>query len=208
MVRKLLFKPEDLNIVTTLIAGVDEVGRGAGCGPVVAAAVILPKTFSHPDLNDSKKMTKKTREALYPIIIEQAIAVGIGVVHHDVIDEINILNATFRAMHQALDKLSTTPEYLLIDGDRFKSFLNIPFKCITQGDGKIISIAAASVVAKVYRDKYMSELSKQFPEYGWANNSGYLTKEHREAIKKHGLTAVHRRTFIKDDLLVKTEKLF
>ncbi len=153
-------------------------------------------------------MTKKTREELYPIIIENAIAVGIGVVHHKDIDEMNILNATFKAMHIALDKLTTTPEYLLIDGNRFKSFLNIPFKCITQGDAKIKSIAAASIIAKVYRDRFMSELSKKFPEYGWSSNSGYLTKEHREAIKEHGLTPVHRRTFIKDELLVKTDKLF
>lgn len=153
-------------------------------------------------------MTKKQREFLYPIIIENAIAVDIGIVHNTVIDEINILNATFKAMHKALDKLETTPEFILVDGDKFKSFLNIPFKCIPQGDAKIISIAAASVIAKVYRDRYMTELGKKFPNYGWSNNAGYLTKEHREAIMQHGLTPLHRRTFIKDELLIKTQKLF
>jgi ribonuclease HII len=208
MVRKLLFKPENIIIETDLVAGVDECGVGSGAGPVVAAAVILPSSFSHPDLNDSKQMTKKQREFLYPIIIEKAFAVGIGVIHNNVIDEINILNATFKAMHKALDKLETTPEFILVDGDKFKSFLNIPFKCIPQGDAKIISIAAASVVAKVYRDRFMVELGKKFPNYGWSNNAGYLTKEHREAIMRHGLTPLHRRTFIKDELLIKTQKLF
>lgn len=153
-------------------------------------------------------MRKKQREDLYPIIIEKAIAVGIGVIHNKIIDEINILNATFQAMHKALDKLDTTPEFILVDGDKFKSFLHIPFKCIPQGDAKIISIAAASVVAKVYRDRFMVELAKKYPVYGWANNAGYLTKEHRDAIKSHGITPLHRRTFIKDDLIIKQEKLF
>jgi ribonuclease HII len=208
MVRKLIYAPNELNLQNKFVGGIDEVGRGAGAGCVVAACVILPESFSHPDLNDSKKMSKKTREELYPIILKNATSVGIGLVDNHTIDEINILNATFRAMHYAIKKLSVIPDFLLVDGDRFKSYSNIPFKCIVQGDGRIISIAAASVVAKVYRDKLMSELSKKYPNYGWANNSGYLTKEHREAIIKNGLTPEHRRTFINDNLLIKTPKLF
>jgi ribonuclease HII len=208
MVKKLIFAPTELQLDAKLVCGVDECGVGSGAGPVVAAAVILPITFSHPDLNDSKQMSKKQRELLYPIIMEQAIAVGLGVINNNIIDDINILNATFKAMHKALDGLKVTPEYILVDGDKFKQFLNIPFKCIPQGDGKIISIAAASVIAKVYRDRFMVECGKKFPNYGWSNNAGYLTKEHREAIKEHGLTPLHRRTFINDELLIKTTKLF
>ena len=208
MVRKLLHKPENLNIDTELIAGIDEVGRGCGAGPVVAAAVILPESFTHPLLNDSKKMTKKQRDELYPIIKQNAITYAIGIIHNNVIDDVNILNATYLAMHQSLDKLSIRPEYLLVDGDKFKSYQNIPYTCIPQGDAKIKSIAAASILAKVYRDDFMKRLSEKFPEYGWQKNAGYLTKEHREAIQTHGITKVHRKTFIKDELLLKQTGLF
>lgn len=211
MIKKLLYKPPHVSDDYKYIVGIDEVGQlscGTGAGPVIAAAVILPIDFSHPDLNDSKKMTKKQREALYPIILEKAIAVEIGSVDNNEIDKINILNARFKAMHIALSKLKVRPGFVLVDGDKFKQFQDIPFHCIPQGDGKIISIAAASVVAKVYRDNLMVELGKEYPNYGWANNAGYLTKEHREAIKKYGLTPLHRKTFINEELLITTNKLF
>lgn len=176
-------------------AGCDEAGRGCLAGPVVAAAVILPSNFKNNILNDSKKLSEKQRENLYPIIIEQAVSYGIGVVSHKEIDEINILNASFLAMHRAVDQLSTKPELLIIDGNRFNPYPNIKHECIIKGDGKYMSIAAASVLAKVHRDKIMQELSEEFPVYKWQKNKGYPTKEHREAIFTHGDCNHHRKTF-------------
>ena len=176
-------------------AGCDEAGRGCLAGPVVAAAVILPSSFAHPYLNDSKKMTDKQREALFPIIQEEAIAWGVGIVDNKEIDQINILNASFEAMHRAIRKLSKRPELLLIDGNRFKLFEDIPHECIIKGDGKFMSIAAASVLAKVTRDHLMIEAAKQHPEYDWKNNKGYPTVKHRQAIEKHGATELHRMSF-------------
>lgn len=178
-----------------LVAGVDEAGRGCLSGPVVAAAVILPESFAHPKLNDSKKMSEKSRNELYDYIIEHSISYGIGESSPELIDSINILNATFVAMHRALDKLNPRPEYLIIDGNRFKQYENIKHECVVKGDGKYLSIAAASVLAKVTRDRIMENLDKEFPGYGWANNKGYCVKEHIESIKKLGKNIHHRKTF-------------
>lgn len=176
-------------------AGCDEAGRGCLAGPVFAAAVILPKRFKHPLLNDSKLMSEKHRELLRPIIEEKAIAWAVAQVDPLEIDEINILNASFLAMHRAVDQLDTTPSLLLIDGNRFNAYPNIAHKCIIKGDSKFCSIAAASVLAKTYRDDFMKNLAKQFPDYGWITNKGYPTKAHRAAIKIHGTTKHHRMTF-------------
>jgi ribonuclease HII len=176
-------------------AGCDEAGRGCLAGPVVAAAVILPKDFEHPLLNDSKQLTEKQREYLRPIIQEQAIAYAWGIVSNDEIDNINILQASFLAMHRAVAQLSTTPQHLLIDGNRFKPYNNIPHTCIIKGDGKMLSIAAASILAKTERDRIMTQAHAQYPNYLWDINKGYPTKAHRAAIHKHGLTPLHRKTF-------------
>jgi ribonuclease HII len=176
-------------------AGCDEVGRGCLAGPVVAAAVILPKKYTHNLLNDSKQLSKADRLVLQEDIIRDAIAWAIAEVSHEVIDEINILNASFKAMHLALDKLTVKPEFLLIDGNRFKSYQGIKHTCIIKGDGKYLSIAAASVLAKNYRDELMTKLSLQFPGYGWHTNVGYPTKEHRDGIRKLGVTPYHRKSF-------------
>lgn len=176
-------------------AGCDEAGRGCLSGPVVAGAVILPPDFKNDLLNDSKKLTEKQRYALRPIIEKEAIAYGVGIVSHTVIDEINILNASFLAMTQAVEKLQVKPEHLLIDGNRFKSELDIPFTCMVKGDARFMSIAAASVLAKTYRDDIMNDLHEEYPEYGWAKSKGYPTKAHREAIEKHGPTPHHRMSF-------------
>lgn len=176
-------------------AGCDEAGRGCLSGPVVAGAVILPPDFKNDLLNDSKKLTEKQRYKLRPIIEKEAIAFGVGIVSHTVIDEINILNASFLAMTQAVEKLQIKPEHLLIDGNRFKSELDIPFTCMVKGDARFMSIAAASVLAKTYRDDIMTELHEEYPEYGWAKSKGYPTKAHREAIEKHGPTPHHRMSF-------------
>jgi ribonuclease HII len=178
-----------------LEAGCDEAGRGCLAGPVVAGAVILPENFKHPHLNDSKKMTDKQRENLYPIIKKAAIAWGIGIVDNVEIDEINILNASFEAMHRAVAKLTQTPELLLIDGNRFNPYKNIPHHCIIKGDGKYQSIAAASVLAKVYRDHFMLDVAKKYASYDWENNKGYPTKKHRKGIETYGATPLHRMTF-------------
>lgn len=178
-----------------LEAGCDEAGRGCLSGPVVAGAVILPPDFKNDLLNDSKKLTEKQRNKLRPIIEKEAIAFGVGIVSHTVIDEINILNASFLAMTQAVQKLKVQPEHLLIDGNRFKSELDIPFTCMVKGDARFMSIAAASVMAKTYRDDIMTELHEEYPEYGWAKSKGYPTKAHREAIVKHGATPHHRMSF-------------
>ena len=176
-------------------AGIDEAGRGCFAGPVYAAAVILPKEFSHPMLNDSKQLNKEQREMLRPIIEKESITFGVASVCNNEIDQINILQASFKAMHLALNKLQHKPELLLIDGNRFKKYKEYPHKCIIQGDGMYTSIAAASVLAKTYRDDYMTKLSKKYQMYAWENNKGYGTREHRDAIEKHGTCKYHRHSF-------------
>ena len=176
-------------------AGCDEAGRGCLAGPVVAAAVILPQRFRHKILNDSKQLTEKQRQKLVPIIKEKAIAWAIGVASPKEIDAINILNASYLAMHRAVDQLSTTPELLLIDGNRFKPKQDIPYECIIKGDGKYYSIAAASVLAKTYRDELMRELAGEFPGFGWETNVGYPTSAHREGLKLLGSNEHHRMSF-------------
>lgn len=176
-------------------AGCDEAGRGCLAGPVVAAAVILPEDFKNTLLNDSKQLSEKKRDLLRPIIEKEAISYGVGIVSHLEIDEINILNASFLAMHRAIDQLHPTPEHLLIDGNRFNAYKEIPATCMIKGDGRFMSIAAASVLAKTYRDEIMSELHKKLPNYQWLTNKGYPTKKHREAIFKYGATEFHRKSF-------------
>ena len=175
--------------------GVDEAGRGCLAGPVFAAAVILPESFSNELLNDSKQLTEKQRYALRPIIEAEAVAYAVGVVFPDEIDRINILNASFLAMTRAIEALNVKPEHLLIDGNRFKSKLLIPFTTVVKGDGKMMSIAAASVLAKTYRDDYMNKIAEEYPAYDWLENKGYPTAKHRDAIIKHGITPYHRLTF-------------
>ncbi|MDP1801574.1 MAG: ribonuclease HII [Bacteroidota bacterium] len=176
-------------------AGCDEAGRGCLAGPVYAAAVILPKKYKNKWLNDSKKLSDKDRYELRPEIEEKALAWAVGVVDHKEIDEINILNASFLGMHRAVDQLTVVPELLLIDGNRFKIYKNIPHQCIIKGDAKFLSIAAASILAKTYRDDFMKVAALTHPEYSWESNMGYPTKKHREAIRQHGVTPIHRLTF-------------
>lgn len=176
-------------------AGCDEAGRGCLAGPVTAAAVILPKNFSHPMLNDSKKLTEKQRDKLRPIIEKEAVAWAVASLTPAEIDVHNILNASFLAMHRAIKQLTTMPESLLIDGNRFKTYPNIPHHCIIKGDGKYLNIAAASILAKTHRDDYMKTLAKEFPVYDWHKNKGYPTKAHRTAIVKHGSCEHHRQSF-------------
>ena len=176
-------------------AGCDEAGRGCLAGPVFAAAVILPTDFQHPLLNDSKKLTEKQRDTLRPIIETEAITWAVGSYSPQEIDEVNILNASFLSMHRAIDQLETRPTSLLIDGNRFKPYLMTPHHCIIKGDGKYLSIAAASVLAKTYRDDLMKKLDADYPEYGWQQNKGYPTKTHRAAIKEFGATEHHRMSF-------------
>jgi ribonuclease HII len=176
-------------------AGCDEAGRGCLAGPVTAAAVILPKDFYHPDLNDSKQLTEHQRDMLRPIIEKEAIAWAVAHVSPLEIDEINILNASFLAMHRALDQLLIRPEQLLIDGNRFKKYGETPHHCIIKGDGKYLSIAAASVLAKTHRDDYMSLIDKEFEQYSWKKNKGYPTIAHRKAIAETGDCKYHRKTF-------------
>lgn len=184
------------SFTTDLIeAGCDEVGRGCLAGPVVAAAVILPKNYQHELLNDSKQLSKEERIALQSDIVQDSLAWAVAEVGNEEIDEINILNASFRAMHLALDKLSVRPEFLLIDGNRFKPYRDIKFECIIKGDAAYLSIAAASVLAKNYRDELMTKLSEQFPGYGWHTNVGYPTIEHRDGIRQFGITPYHRKSF-------------
>ena len=174
-------------------AGCDEVGRGCLAGPVVAAAVILPKDYKHELLNDSKQLVKEDRELLEADIKRDALAWAVAEVSNVEIDEINILNASFKAMHLALDKLKLRPEFLLIDGNRFKAYPGLLHECVIKGDGKYLSIAAASVLAKTYRDELMSKLSETYPGYGWKTNVGYPTKEHRQGIRALGITTFHRK---------------
>ena len=176
-------------------AGCDEAGRGCLAGPVFAAAVILPKDFSHPLLNDSKQVLEKDRNELRPLIEEAAIAFAVADVSNDEIDRINILKASFLAMHIALEKLKRSPGLILVDGNRFANYKKIPHRCIVQGDAKFTSIAAASILAKTYRDEYMVRLHEEFPHYKWKNNKGYATDAHREAISAYGLCKYHRKTF-------------
>ena len=175
--------------------GCDEAGRGCLAGPVVAAAVLLPNHFNNKTLNDSKQLSKKKREILEKIIKDESISFGIGVVSPKEIDKINILNASFLAMHRAIDQISNKYELLLIDGNRFNKYKKIDHKCIIKGDAKYMSIAAASVIAKTARDKIMKDLSGEFPQYSWGTNQGYPTKKHREAIKKCGANKYHRKSF-------------
>lgn len=176
-------------------AGCDEVGRGCLAGPVVAAAVILPKNYTHELLNDSKQLTKEDRISLQSDIVRDALAWAVAEVSNEEIDEINILNASFKAMHLALDRLTLRPDFLLIDGNRFKPYGQVKFECVVKGDGKYLSIAAASVLAKNYRDDLMSKFSEEFPGYGWQTNVGYPTVEHRDGIRQLGITPLHRRSF-------------
>lgn len=179
----------------TIECGCDEAGRGCLAGPVVAAAVVLPPDFTHPLLNDSKQLTDKQRRLLRPIIEKEAIAYSVAFVNNEEIDKINILQASFLAMNNAVKGLSITPELLLIDGNRFKNQTEIPFQCVVKGDSLYQSIAAASILAKTYRDDYMLEIHKEYPQYQWNKNMGYPTKLHRKAIEEHGITPFHRKTF-------------
>jgi ribonuclease HII len=176
-------------------AGCDEAGRGCLAGPVFAAAVIFPKKYRNKKLNDSKQLTREEREELRVVVERDALAWAVGEVDHVEIDQINILNASFKAMHLAIEKLTTLPELLLIDGNRFKAYKEIRHECIIKGDGKYLSIAAASILAKTYRDDFMNNLAKQFTGYGWETNVGYATLQHRESIKQLGITPYHRRSF-------------
>jgi ribonuclease HII len=178
-----------------LEAGVDEVGRGCLAGPVVAAAVILPPDYQHPLLNDSKKLSRKQRELLREDILRDAVAWAIGEASPAEIDEVNILNATYIAMHRALQQLAQEPEYLLVDGNRFKPYREVPFSCMVKGDGRYLAIAAASILAKTYRDKLMCDLAAVYAYYGWEQNAGYPTKQHRDGIALHGATEHHRQSF-------------
>lgn len=176
-------------------AGCDEAGRGCLAGSVYAAAVILPPDYTNDELNDSKKLSAKRRYALREVIERDAVTWAVGVATAAEIDDINILNASILAMHRALDKLTVRPEFVIVDGNRFKPYHDVPHQTIVKGDGKYLAIAAASILAKTYRDDYMHELHKEFPYYGWDRNAGYPTKQHREGIAEHGLTPYHRLTF-------------
>ena len=176
-------------------AGCDEAGRGCLAGAVYAAAVILPPNYQHPLLNDSKQLSEKQRYALRTEIERDAIAWAVGIVSPQEIDSINILNASFLAMHRAIEQLGTTPQHILIDGNRFKPYKDIPHTCVVKGDGKYMAIAAASILAKTYRDDYMMQLHKQHPQYDWDSNKGYPTQAHRQAIELHGTTPHHRMSF-------------
>jgi ribonuclease HII len=186
-----------LNKVSKVVfeAGCDEAGRGCLAGPVVAAAVILSPKFKHPLLNDSKQLTEKSRELLRPIIEQEALAWAVAFVHPREIEEINIRNASFIAMHRALDQLKVRPQHIVIDGNAFIPYNDITHECIIKGDGKVKSIAAASILAKTYRDEYMQKLHLEFPHYMWEQNKGYPTMTHRDAIRAHGACEHHRMTF-------------
>lgn len=193
-----------MNIVTMLKnyyyegkteAGCDEAGRGCLAGSVFAAAVILPPDYHNELLNDSKQLTEKRRYALREVIQRDAVAWAVGIVTPEEIDRINILNASILAMHRALDQLKVRPEAIIVDGNRFKPYHDLPHSTIVKGDGKYLSIAAASILAKTYRDDYMNQLAVEYPQYDWKGNKGYPTKKHRDAIRLHGVTPYHRRTF-------------
>lgn len=187
-----------------LEAGLDEAGRGCLAGPVVAAAVILPFDYRHASLTDSKMLSPRLREQLRAEICREALCWAVAEVDHREIDRINILNASFLAMHRAVDQLSSPPEFLLVDGNRFRAYSNLPHACIVKGDTKYLSIAAASVLAKTYRDELMARLGREYPHYGWEQNAGYPTGHHRRAIASHGPSPYHRMTFrlLPEDLAV------
>ena len=176
-------------------AGCDEAGRGCLAGPVFAAAVILPKNFEHDLLNDSKQLRESDRFALRQIIEQEALAFGVSMVDHQEIDKINILNASIKAMHLSVDKLTIRPSFIIIDGNRFKPYQDIPHQCVVKGDGKYFSIAAASILAKTYRDEFMLNLASEYPKYDWSNNKGYPTVKHRKAVIEFGMTPYHRKSF-------------
>jgi ribonuclease HII len=178
-----------------LEAGCDEAGRGCLAGPVFAAAVILPSGFSHPLLNDSKQMSENHRNVLREIIEREAVAWGVASVTNAAIDKLNILRASITAMHRALDKLEMSPGFILVDGNRFYPYRDIPHQCVVKGDATYAAIAAASVLAKTHRDEFMQAIAGEFPQYGWENNKGYPTKAHREALRQYGATPYHRRSF-------------
>ena len=178
-----------------LECGTDEAGRGCLAGPVTAAAVILPTNFKNLLLNDSKQLSEKKRDTLLPIIEAEALSFSFAHVYQEKIDEINILNASILAMQKSIGNLKPKPEFIIVDGNRFKPYKNIPYKTIIKGDSKFLSIAAASVLAKTYRDAYMNIIHEEFPMYNWKKNKGYPTKEHRAAIKKYGITKYHRKSF-------------
>ena len=176
-------------------AGTDEAGRGCLAGPVTAAAIILPKNFKNELINDSKQLSEKNREILKPILEKEAVSYAVTHLEPKIIDEINILNASIKAMQESVLKLNPLPIHIIVDGNRFKPVANIPHTCIIKGDSKYMSIAAASILAKTYRDEYMNKIHEEFPMYNWKQNKGYPTKEHREAIRKFGITKYHRITF-------------
>lgn len=176
-------------------AGCDEAGRGCLAGSVYAAAVILPENYQNDLLNDSKQLTEKKRYQLREIIQRDAVAWAVGIVTPEEIDKINILNASILAMHRALDQLKVRPEAIIVDGNRFKKYMELPYTTIVKGDGKYLSIAAASILAKTYRDDYMNLLAKEYPQYDWLSNKGYPTKKHREAIRQYGITPYHRKSY-------------
>ena len=178
-----------------LEAGCDEAGRGCLAGSVYAAAVILPEDYHNEELNESKQLTDKRRKQLRKIIEHDAVAWAVGIVTPEEIDKINILNASILAMHRALDQLRVRPEAVIVDGNRFKPYQDLPYTTIVKGDGKYLSIAAASILAKTYRDDYMDRLAEEYPQYDWLSNKGYPTKKHREAIRQYGITPYHRKSF-------------
>ena len=179
----------------SLEAGTDEAGRGCLSGPVVAAAVVLPEGFKHPLLNDSKQISEKKRKELRPFIEENALSFGVSFVYQDEVDEINVLQASITGMQRSISQLKIVPEFIIVDGNKFKPYKDIPYETIVKGDAKFMSIAAASVLAKTYRDEYMERIHNEFPEYNWKKNKGYPTKEHRNAIRTFGATKYHRKTF-------------
>ena len=176
-------------------AGTDEAGRGCLSGPVVAAAVILPLDYHNKLLNDSKQLSEAKRKKLRPIIEKDALAFGVSFINEKEVDQLNVLQASITGMQRAISMMSITPEYIIVDGNKFKPYKDVPFETIVKGDAKYLSIAAASVLAKTYRDDFMEKIHKEFPFYNWKNNKGYPTKEHRKAISEHGITKYHRKTF-------------
>ena len=178
-----------------LEAGTDEAGRGCLSGPVVAAAVILPENFKHPFLNDSKQLSEKQRKELRPFIEENALCFGVAFINEEEVDRINVLQASITGMHRSIAKLKPQPKFIIVDGNKFKPYQNTPSQTIVKGDAKFLSIAAASILAKTYRDEFMEKIHEQFPNYNWKQNKGYPTKQHRAAIKEFGITKYHRKTF-------------
>ena len=178
-----------------LEVGTDEAGRGCLSGPVVAAAVILPLDFHHELLNDSKQISEAKRKILRPIIEKEALAFGVSFIHHEEVDQLNVLQASITGMQRAISDMKISPEFIIVDGNKFKPYQEIPYKTIVKGDAKFMSIAAASVLAKTYRDDFMEKIHEEYPAYNWKQNKGYPTKEHRKAIQEFGITKYHRKTF-------------